>query len=94
MNKTKSNPTIFLSYCHANKSYADLIDEDFLSMGIVFKRDIRDIKYRDSIKEFMQKISKHDFVVMIISDAYLHTETAGQMLIELFNEGKIEIGKE
>jgi len=31
-------------------------------------RDVRDIEFKDSIKNFMESIGKHDFVISIISD--------------------------
>lgn len=34
-------------------------------------RDIRGLKFKDSIKSFMDSIGRHDFVISIISDNYL-----------------------
>jgi tetratricopeptide (TPR) repeat protein len=79
------NPTIFLSYSWKNVSVADEIDNDFKSIGITFKRDVRDAPYRTSIKEFMQQIGKTDFVLMIISDEYLRSENCMYEVTELLN---------
>lgn len=64
-------PKIFISYCWADAAFADLIDNDFKVMGYTLTRDIRGLKFKDSIKEFMESIGKHDFVISIISDNYL-----------------------
>jgi len=47
------------------------IDDAFKSVGIDLIRDIRDVGYRQSLSEFMRKISKCDFVLMIVSEHYL-----------------------
>ena len=79
------NPNIFLSYAWANSDIADEIDSDFKSIGIQFKRDVRDLEYRKSIKEFMQQIGKSDFVLMIISDEYLRSMNCMYEITELLN---------
>lgn len=62
---------IFISYCWNDTKFADLIDNDFQSMGYNLIRDVRNIEFKDSIKNFMQTIGKSDFVISIISDQYL-----------------------
>ena len=78
------NPKIFLSYAWANTEVADEIDNDFKSIGISFIRDVRDLAYRGSIKEFMQSVGESDFVLMLISDEYLHSENCMHEVTELF----------
>ena len=80
-----TNPTIFLSYSWKNVLVADEIDNDFKSIGITFRRDVRDAPYRTSIKEFMQQVGKTDFVLMIISDEYLRSENCMHEVTELLN---------
>ena len=71
MADTDKIPNIFLSYCWIDIKTADEIDSDFIVAGITFKRDIRNLKTFDNIEKYMQSISKSDYVVMLISDAYL-----------------------
>lgn len=78
-------PTIFLSYCWKDIDHANTIDNDFKSIGITFRRDQRNLEYRQSIKEFMQTIGKHDFVVMLISNAYLRSANCMYEVTELLN---------
>ncbi|PGH72161.1 hypothetical protein CN894_11800 [Bacillus thuringiensis] len=67
----EQQPKIFISYCWDDTVFADLIDNDFKDMGYTLTRDIRGLKFKDSIKSFMHSIGKHDFVISIISDNYL-----------------------
>lgn len=62
---------IFLSYSWDNSSIADSIDSEFAKYNTSIFRDIRDIEYKASIKEFMRTISSRDYVIMIISYEYL-----------------------
>lgn len=66
--------TIFLSYCSADTVIANIIEESLnraLRDEIYISRYTRDVKYKDSFKSFMNTISEHDFVLSIVSDAYL-----------------------
>lgn len=65
------NQRIFISYCWEDLAFADLVDSDFNDMGYKLTRDVRDIEFKDSIKDFMKTIGKHDFIISIISDKYL-----------------------
>ena len=87
---TDTQPQIFLSYSWGNKDIADAIDNDFKSVGITFQRDIRDIKYTESIKDFMHRIGRSDFVVMLISDEYLKSENCMYEVTELLNAHEFE----
>lgn len=65
---------IFLSYCQKDKDIADLIESELTPLiknKAKISRDIRDVEYHGSFKNFMQSIEKHDFVIMLISDNYL-----------------------
>lgn len=86
LNNDSQEKRIFISYSWANKEIADIIDEDFLKLGYPLTRDERDIKYKDSIKEFMQQIGKHDFVIMLISDSYLKSENCMYEVMEVIRD--------
>lgn len=74
---------VFISYSWANKDITDMIDEDFKGLGIDLTRDERDLRYKDSIKQFMQQVGKHDHVIMIISDSYLKSENCMYEVMEV-----------
>lgn len=80
------SPKIFLSYSWANTDIADKIDNDFKSIGITLTRDIRDSKYKDSLKEYMKRVRKVDFVIMLISDSFLKSQNCMYEVLELFKE--------
>ena len=69
--KNNEKVTIFLSYCHKNKIYADLIDSSIRNAGYDVKRDIRDVGPWKSFKDFMNSIREQDFCIIIISEDYL-----------------------
>lgn len=62
---------IFLSYNWSDETNADEIDNAFKAKGFELTRDKRDVKYKNSFKEFMKKVRQSDYVIMVISDHYL-----------------------
>lgn len=74
---------VFISYSWANKDIADMIDKDFKELGIDLTRDERDLRYKDSIKQFMQQVGKHDHVIMVISDSYLKSDNCMYEVMEV-----------
>ncbi len=62
---------IFLSYSWNDKKLADQLDVLFHSKGILLKRDVRDLHYKISIKEFMKGIRRADLCLMLISEQFL-----------------------
>jgi tetratricopeptide (TPR) repeat protein len=84
MTETRPYPTIFISYSWKNERVADEIDKYFSSIGLNLTRDIRDSKYRTSIKEFMKKIKDTDFVLMLISKEFLESPNCMYEAMEMF----------
>ena len=76
---------IFISYSWSaeSKAIVDLIDENFTDRGIEIIRDTKNVKYKDSIKEFMQRIGKGKCIIVIISQKYLESENCMFELIEI-----------
>lgn len=80
---------IFLSYCHQDNCIADLVDSLIskkLSEPDSISRDIRDVKYRESFKKFMESIGQHDYVVMIVSDNYLKSRNCLYEVLEVMRD--------
>ena len=85
--KNQTNkPKLFISYSHHDKKVVDNIDDYFKKIGINLTRDVRDIKYKASIKDFMQKIRDHDYTLMIISDSFLKSKNCMFEVLEIFKE--------
>jgi len=78
--------TIFISYSWKDKELANNIDEKFSKENVNLMRDIRDIEYRDSIKDFMKKIRSTDYVILIISDNQLKSANCLYELNELIKD--------
>ena len=78
--------TIFISYSWANTDIADRIDKAFQPTGLVIKRDVREIGYKGSIKDYMQQVRSTDFVLLIISDSFLKSSNAMYEVLELLKE--------
>lgn len=79
-------PDIFISYCHRNKDMADMVDNHFKSIGITFKRDVRDLKFRESIKEFMKEIRESGYALLMISDEYLKSKYCMYEVLEFVKD--------
>lgn len=77
---------IFLSYNWNNKTEADYIEKNLSSIGISIKRDIKDIKYKDDLREFMHQIRESDFAIILISVDYLKSPNCLYELSQLFKD--------
>jgi len=88
-NKIEENnkePKIFLSYSHKDKEIADRVDKFFISKNIRLTRDVRDAPAYSSLKKFMETIRDHDYVILLISDAYLKSTNCMYEVIQFIQE--------
>ena len=79
---------IFLSYSHKDKEIADRVDKFFISKNIRLTRDVRDTLPYASLKKFMETIRDHDYVISLISDAYLKSTNCMFEVIQFIQEKK------
>lgn len=79
-------PSVFISYCSKNKEYADYIDGIFQKNVITLVRDIRDVAFKESFKEFMQKIRDTNFALLVVSDEFLKSRNCMYEVIEFLKE--------
>ena len=84
--KNIKKPKIFLSYSHKNKDIADRVDKFFISKNIRLTRDVRDVPAYSSLTKFMDTIRDHDYVIMLISDAYLKSTNCMYEVIQFIQE--------
>ena len=86
----KKTTTAFLSYCHKDAKIADIIDEGITQLVskevLSITRDIRGVEYHESFKRFMETISDHDFVIMLISDRYLKSSNCLYEVLETIKD--------
>ena len=79
-------PKIFLSYSWANFESANTLQKDFENIGIPLIKDTLDLKYKDSIIEYMQKIRNSDFAILLISEEYLKSVNCMYEALEILKE--------
>jgi hypothetical protein len=76
---------VFISYAWGGES-EDIVNEIDVSLGkrgIKIIRDKRDLGYKGSIKEFMERIGQGNCVVVVISDKYLRSANCMFELVEI-----------
>jgi hypothetical protein len=80
---------VFLSYARGgeHEEIVDEIDRALQARGIKILRDKRDVGYKDSIRQFMERIGQGNCVIVVISDKYLRSPNCMFELVEIA-EGK------
>ena len=81
--------SVFISYAWGGESeeVVNQIDSSLQKRGIKIVRDKRDLGYKGSIREFMERIGQGNCVIVVISDKYLHSPNCMFELVEIA-EGK------
>lgn len=77
---------VFISYCWKDDNIVDQIDNYFKSRQIIFDRDRRKIKSWESIKEFMKRIRKSSYAILVISDNYLKSVNCMYEVLEVMKD--------
>ncbi|MBT30584.1 MAG: hypothetical protein CMO01_13070 [Thalassobius sp.] len=83
---------IFISYSWKEESnkVADELEKIFKEKSINILRDIKAPNYKGLIREFMQRVGKGKFIILIISDKYLKSESCIYELIQIYKTGKFQ----
>jgi Tfp pilus assembly protein PilF len=84
------NKKIFISYSWFDKVIADQIDSDLNQFQFDIIRDVRDIKYKQNISEFMEKIRGADFAILLIGDKYLKSLNCMKEVLHLLKDRNYE----
>jgi tetratricopeptide (TPR) repeat protein len=82
-------PEIFLSYSWANKKIADKIYYDLTFVGFDVIKDEHTLKYTDKISDFMKKIRKSDFALLLICDSYLKSINCMTEVMQLHKDDNV-----
>ncbi|MFJ9304501.1 TIR domain-containing protein [Bacillus toyonensis] len=65
---------VFISYAHKDSDLVNILEEELKQHeNIKITRDINVTAYRDSLDEFMKTIRDHDFVISVVSSAYINS---------------------
>jgi len=84
---SKNESAVFISYSSGEHGeFVDQIDEAFQKRKIV--RDVRDLDYKASVKEFIERIGHGVCVVVVISDEYLRSANCMFALVEISENKK------
>jgi internalin A len=80
---------IFISYAWRGESeeFVNSLDQVFNLKNITIVRDMRDLRYKGLIKEFMQRIGRGKCVITIISDRYLKSPNCMFELVQIAKNG-------
>lgn len=76
---------IFISYAWGGEreEVVNQIDEALQKRGVKIIRDKRDLGYKGSIKEFMERIGQGHCIILVISDKYLRSPNCMFELVEI-----------
>ena len=66
-------PVVFLSYCWKDGDTAEIIFNQFNQFNLKLRKDNIDISYKNSIQEYMGRVRKSDYVLMLISNNYFRS---------------------
>lgn len=80
------NISIFISYSWNDREFVDDIDIKLQSYGYKIERDVRDAEYAQNIKEFMKRIRKTDYSIIILSDNFLKSENCMREIFEFIKD--------
>jgi len=81
---------IFISYSWENNIFVEKLDALFMSIGIKLRRDVRDVKYKQSIKAYMKTIRDTDLCLMVISDHFLKSKNCMYEVLEFIKDENYE----
>lgn len=77
--------SVFISYAWGSEreEIVNQIDQTLQERGIKITRDKRDLGYKGSIKEFMERIGQGNCVIVVVSDKYLRSPNCMFELVEI-----------
>lgn len=82
----KNSISIFISYSWNDTAFVDVLDNNLQKYGYKIERDIRDAEYAKSIKEFMKRIRRTDYAIIILSDNFLKSENCMREILEFIKD--------
>jgi len=76
---------VFISYAWGSEreEIVNQIDEALQKRGVKIIRDKRELGYKGSIKEFMERIGRGNCVIVVVSDKYLRSQNCMFELVEI-----------
>ena len=86
MQNSTVTPAIYISYAWGSESeaIAKAIEEEFQKRGQSLHRDENVLGYKGRIKAFMEQIGRANYVILVISNKYLHSVNCMFELVQIF----------
>jgi internalin A len=86
-----SRKEVFVSYAWTDEStqVVDKIQEALAGHEVVLVRDKNDIRYKDSIKNFMERIGRGKCIIIVLSKNYLESKSCMFELGEIASRGDL-----
>ena len=80
-----NNRSVFISYAWGDEreEIVNQIDQSLQKRKLKITRDKRDLGYKGSIKEFMERIGQGNCVIIVVSDKYLRSSNCMFELVEI-----------
>jgi hypothetical protein len=80
-----TTPEVFVSYAWTPESNAivDRVQQALAQKDIRLLRDREEVRYKDSIRDFMRRIGQGKAVIVVISEKYLKSENCMFELVEI-----------
>src|SRR5690606_26888724 len=77
--------SVFISYASggAREEIVNQIDRSWEERGINIIRNRRDLGYKGSIKEFMERTGQGNCIIVVVSDKYLRSPNCTFELVEI-----------
>ncbi len=85
MNNNK-DITIFISYSSKNEVFVDELDNKLQAYGYNVVRDVRDLEYTQHTKDFMKRIRKTDYSIIVLSDSFFKSENCMYEIFEFIKD--------
>jgi hypothetical protein len=84
--------SVFISYAWGDEreGIVNQIDLSLQKRGLKIVRDKRDLEYKGSIREFMERIGRGDCVIVVVSDKYLRSPNCMFELVEIAENKQFE----
>lgn len=79
-------PEVFISHNWADKAVAEKMYSHFTNVGVKVRMDNHELKYKDSLRHFMESIRNCDYAILLISDKYLKSKNCLYEVLHLTKE--------
>lgn len=83
---------VYVSYAWNADSelIVDQLEEVFLNEDIVLIRDKSHLKYKDNIRDFMDRLGESNYVIIVISSSYLKSDNCMYELLMIYKNNDFE----